>query len=99
MKELPTISEVVAATSRVTTIPVEILLNPSYRARHVTRARHIAAFVARNVTCKTWSEINTAFNVEHPSALVGAKKIEQYLADKDPDVKRAVDGVMKTLKR
>lgn len=99
MKELPTIRQVVDATSKVSKIPTEILLNPAYRARHVTRARHIAAFVARNVTCKTWSEINTAFNLEHPSALNGAKKIEQYLAEKNIEVHKVVNDVMKTLKR
>lgn len=98
MKELPTIRQVIDATSKVTAIPAEILINPIYRARHVTRARHIAAFVARNVTCKTWSEINAALNLEHPSALNGARKIEQHLVEKNSVVQKVVNSVMKTLK-
>jgi chromosomal replication initiation ATPase DnaA len=99
MKAMPTIKEVVDATAKVTKIPADVLLNTSYRARHVTRARHIAQYVARTVAYRTWPEITSAFGQKHPSAYSGAAKIEAELKEGNTLVKKVVDAVSKAVQR
>lgn len=95
MNEIPTISQIIVATAKVTDIPVVVLLNPAYRARHVTRARHVAQYVARTVACRSWPDITEAFNLAHPSAYLGAKRIEAHIAEGNTQVKRLVAAVSK----
>lgn len=99
MKEMPTIKQIVSATSKVSGIPAVVLLDSKNRARNVTRARHIAQYVARTVAYRSWREITAAFGQKHPSALTGAAKVELALQRGDADLKKDVSAVSKVVKK
>lgn len=99
MKTVPTIEQVVKATAKVLCVPAELLTDPAHRARHVTKARHIAQHVARTVAFKSWPEITAAFHQTHPSAYSGAKKIEAAIAQGDKHIKKLVTAVTQAVSR
>jgi chromosomal replication initiator protein len=75
----PRVLEIQRATAEHFGVPVSELLTER-RNRRTTRARHLAMYLAREMTLKTFPEIGRAFGGrDHSTVLHGVRRIEEKL--------------------
>jgi chromosomal replication initiator protein len=55
------------------------MLSP-VRTKYITRARHVAMWLARKKTCASLHEIGAAFDRDHTTVLVALRKVDQMMA-------------------
>lgn len=77
----PRLVEIVELVSDFYGIPVREVRGPNRRKSRV-RARHVAMFLARRYTKKSFEEIGTFFGSrDHSTTLYGVRAVEQALAN------------------
>lgn len=52
----------------------------SRRGKNIVRARHIAIWVARHLTLKSYPQIGRDFNRDHSTAMIAVKNVEDKMA-------------------
>ena len=56
------------------------------RSRHLADARHVAFYLARELTARSYSEVGRMFNRDHSTVTYGCKKVECNLAEHQADI-------------
>jgi len=86
----PTIRQIGELAARDFGIPF-IKLRGSRCSQRVVLCRHIAIYLARELTPAGSVEIGRVFNRDHSSVLYAAKRIEQRLADQGDPINHRIE--------
>jgi chromosomal replication initiation ATPase DnaA len=97
LRRKPTIEEIQRATAQHFGVGFDDLLAKS-RASAVAGPRHVAMFLARELTAKGCREIGESFDRRDHSVVVHAvRRIRELLAD-DPELAESIDCIRSALK-
>ena len=75
MVTAPTADNVIAATAKYTGIPTEVLCNNTIMTRNVTYARHLAMYLAKQLSFRSHKDIGDTFGFSHPSVSYACRRI------------------------
>ena len=89
------IPEVIGAVAVAFGIP-PVRLADRYRGHEVSLARHVAMYVAREVTGRTLTEIGQAFRRKHSTISYGIKRVTVQ-KKRDPGLERLVERLIRRL--
>lgn len=90
------VARIVAAVGQVYGIPVAELIGKS-RSKSSVEARHVAMYLARSATARSYSELGRDFGRDHTTVTAGILKVHGFL-EKDERVRAAVESVAKALR-
>lgn len=68
------------------------------RDKYLVIARHIAYFLCREHTLKSYPDIAYAVNRDHTTVMYGAKKIARRLEHGDQDIRIVADQIMSVVR-
>ncbi len=92
----PTIEEVVNATSSFLRIPLDMITDTKSRTFDVTNARHLAVYIARKLTFKSFEQIADIIYKDsgnHKSVIAAFNKISILVRENDAQVKMQINGI------
>lgn len=97
MRYLTGPSTIISAVSKAYGIPTEVLLSPNMRTPAISRARHIATYLACKLTWMSKDEIAKQFNQkDHSSVFYAFNKISVAMTT-DPELNQEVEALSKKL--
>lgn len=83
------LADVLREVAIATKVPVEWMKGDA-RWRHIVRARHIFAYVARNITGASWPALGRAINCDHSTVHHGASKVASRTHDFEPELSQVL---------
>lgn len=82
---IPTVDNIFKTTARHFGMPPQVILDSSNRNREVTYARHIAMYISRLLTYKSFQTISKEIGYSnHASIIFGFKRIDCQMNGKTP---------------
>jgi len=92
----PGFEQIVEAVSKYYKVPTDEIKGISRKAP-ITHARHVAVYIAREITGDSWKHIGSQFgNRDHTSMMHAYQKISEMMA-RDRDFTSAVKAIMRNL--
>jgi len=92
----PSFDQIVQAVAERFQVPKEEILGPSRRAP-IVHARHVAIYVAREITNASWKHLGTLFgNRDHTSMIHGCTKIGEMMV-RDSELDATVRSLIRNL--
>lgn len=83
----PTLRHIMLAVEKETGVPLEVLLSPSRRPKHV-RARHMCFWLARRFTGRSFPTIGRIARRDHSTVQYGVIKVQQKRHLFEPEISR-----------
>ncbi len=96
MRPTPTTQAIIEATSQYFEIPATLICDSTIRTREVTYARHMAMFLSRKLTFRSYQALGRSFGFVHSGVIYGYRRIEK-LKDWDKKAKNEIGGIKQKL--
>lgn len=83
----PTLRHIMLAVEKETGVPLEVLLSPSRRPKHV-RARHMCFWLARRLTGRSFPTIGRIARRDHSTVMYACAKVTEKRHMFEPEISR-----------